>query len=453
VTIPTTLGNVMTVRITSGAILRMSYPLMLAGVGHTLVDATDVAILAHYGVTEAGAVALADALYEVLLVLVLGLAGGLQIMLARRAGQGSREGVGAVFAVGLRMMLVAALLVFLLVRLSARPVTDWLVSDPGVGAATHAFLRLIVLGVGFEALGFLFGALYVGLGRTRILMISTGVLVATNIVLDYVLVFGKLGFPELGIEGSALGSVVAEGASFLVLLGFALWRGDVRTYGLLRLRGWDKPLVRRITILSTPAALEALVETTRWFVLFLIVERMGEVPLAASNLVYCCYVVLVIPVEGISEALGSLVSRVLGEGRSTRVRALLLRSMSIGYAVSGPLALLALLAPEWILRVFTDEPGLVEASVAALRITGLALLLAPAGELLLAAVEGTGDTRGTLRIELVVSLLVLCHAWLAGLVLDQPLAIVWLFAPFGCALSSLLALHRLRSDVWRTLEV
>jgi putative MATE family efflux protein len=441
------------VRIESLAILRMSGPLMLAGVGQTLVDATDVAILAHYGVTEAAAVALADGIYEVLLVLVLGLAAGLQIVLARRAGQGSREAVGAAFAAGLRLMLGAALAVFLLVRLTAPLATAWLVSDGDVRAATDAFLRVIGLGAGFEALVLLFGAFYVGLGRTRVIALATAVLVATNVVLDYALVFGELGCPELGIAGSAWGSVAAEAAALLVFLVFALARGDARAFGLFRPRGWDRALVRRISVLSTPAALEALVETARWCLFFLIVERMGEVPLAASNLVYCCYSVLVIPVEGVSEAACSLVSRILGEGRGSRLRALLLRSMSIGYAASLPLALVALAWPTRVLWLFTDEPGLVESSVAALRVAGLALLLVPAGELLLAAVEGTGDTRGTLAIEVVVGLMVLCHAWVTGLLLDLPLAVVWLFAPCGWAIRSLLALIRLRGEVWRGIEV
>ena len=443
----------MSVRITPGAILRMSYPLMLAGVGQTLVDATDVAILAHYGVTEAAAVAVADATYEVMLVLVLGLVAGLQIVLSRRAGQGSHADVGAVFRTGLRLLLLSALVVFGLVRLAAPIVTDLFVSAENVRAQADAFLRLIALGVGFEALGLLFGAFYVALARPRILMLATGVLVTTNVVLDYALVFGKLGFPELGIEGSAWGSVAAEAASFLVLLVFALVRGDVRTYGLFRLHGWNRALVRRITILSTPAVLEALVETARWFLFFVIVERMGEYPLAASNLVYSCYAVLVIPVEGVSEAACSLVSGVLGEGRASRVRAVLLRAMALAYAVSAPLAILTLAWPELVLRVFTDEPELVEASVAALRIVGLALFLVPAGELLLAAVEGTGDTRGTFGIELFVGLVALAHAALTGLVLDQPLAIVWLYAPIGWAFCCLLAVLRLRSEIWRSIEV
>ena len=154
-----------------------------------------------------------------------------------------------------------------------------------------------------------------------------------------------------------------------------------------------------------------------------------------------------------SEAVSSLVSRVLGEGRASRVRALLLRSMSIGYAVSAPLAILVLARPELVLSVLTDEPRLVEASTAALRIVGLALLLAPVGELLLAAVEGSGDTRGTLRIELFVGLFVLSLAALTGLVLDRPLVVVWMFAPVEWALRGLLGLVRLRSEAWRSAEV
>ena len=88
-------------------------------------------------------------------------------MLARRAGQGSRAGVGAAFAVGLRLMLAACLVVFLLVRLAGPFVTDFLVSTDAVRTATDAFLRVIVLGVGFEALGLLLGAFYVGIGRPQ----------------------------------------------------------------------------------------------------------------------------------------------------------------------------------------------------------------------------------------------------------------------------------------------
>ena len=95
----------------------------------------------------------------------------------------------------------------------------------------------------------------------------------------------------------------------------------------------------------------------------------------------------------------------------------------------------------------------VEASTAALRIVGLALLLAPVGELLLAAVEGSGDTRGTLRIELFVGLFVLSLAALTGLVLDRPLVVVWMFAPVEWALRGLLGLVRLRSEAWRSAEV
>src|SRR5262245_8586990 len=374
----------MKAHVTADAIWRVSYPLIFAGVGETLIDVTDVTILAHYGVTEVGAVALADAIHEAFLVLVLGLAAGIQIVLARRVGQGSREGIGAAFRVGLRMMAASALLVFLLVRFAGPRITELLVASDGVRIGASIYLRVVALGAGFVAVNLLMGALYVGLGRTRILLVSTAVLVLTNAVVDYALVFGRLGCPELGIEGSAWGTVAAEVASFLVVILPARLHGDARAYGLFRARGWDRALARRIARISTPAALEAWIEAVRWFLLFVIVERMGELPLAASNLVYTCYAVLLIPTEGIAEATCSLASRVLGEGRASRLRALLLRSMWIGYGLSAPLALLALALPDRILWILTDDPALAAARAAALRVEGISLFLVPAGGLLLA---------------------------------------------------------------------
>ncbi len=443
----------MRARITTGGIWGLAYPIILAGVGETLVDVIDVAFLAHYGVIEAGAVALADALYETVLVLVLGLIEGSQVLLARRAGQGSPREVGAVFRQSARLLALAALLVFAVVRALGPFVTSAAISSPEVRAAADDFLRVIVLGVPFEAANLLFGVLYIGLGRTRILMVATGVLAATNIVLDYGLVFGNLGLPELGIAGAAWATVTAECAAFLVFVAFALARGDVRRFGLVPGFNWDRALARRITLLSTPAALGLLVETLRWFLFFTIVERLGEYPLAGSNVLYSCYALLAIPIEGLSEATCSLVSRVIGQGRSTRLRPLLRRSLGLAWAVSAPLVLLTVALPRYALLPFTDDPQLIAQCAGALRVVGLALLVIGPGELLLAAVEGTGDTRATFRIECLAGALILGYVWVAGPLLEQPLAVVWLFLPAGWVLSVALASARLRSEGWRDLRI
>ncbi|HKB16487.1 MAG TPA: MATE family efflux transporter, partial [Planctomycetota bacterium] len=337
----------------------------------------------------------------------------------RRAGRGSREGVGVVFRQGSRLLLLASLAVFLLIKFAVPPFLGVAVSSAPVREAVNAFLQIVALGVLFEVGNHLFAVLYIGLGRTRVLIASSAILAGTNVVLDYGLIFGHFGLPRMGIVGSAWGTAIAECASFLFLAGYALAKGDVRRYRLAPGRGWDGHLTRRLLAISAPAALEGLVESARWFVLFAIVERLGEVALGVSSVVYSCYGLLIIPLEGIADAVCSGVSGVIGEGRASRIGTLLRRSITLGYAVVAVPALLAAVAPELVLAAFTDDPDLVAGSVAPLRVVSLALLSVTPGEMLLGAVMGTGDTRGAFRIQAVHAVAVLAFVYVAGIVLRQ----------------------------------
>ncbi len=443
----------MKVGLTYGSIWRVSYPVILAGVGQAVLEATDVAFLAHYGVVEAGAVAIADSIYELLLVGALGLIDGIQVVLARRAGRGSTAGVGAVFRQGCRLLLLASLAVFLLVKVAVPPCLGLAVSSAPVREAADAFLQVVVFGVLFEVGHHLLAVLYIGLGRTRVLIASSAILAGTNVFLDYALIFGHFGFPEMGIVGSAWGTAIAECAAFLFLAGYAVARGDLRAFRLMPGKGWDAPLTRRLLAISTPAALEGLVETGRWLLLFTIVERLGEVALGVSSVVYSCYCLLIIPLEGIAEAVCSGVSGMIGEGHASRIGTLLRRSISLGYALVAVPALLAMVAPELVLAAFTDDPDLVAGAVAPLRVVSLALLLVAPGEMLLGALVGTGDTRGAFRIQAIHAAAVLAFVYAAGILLRQGEAVIWLFVPLGWILRVALSGARLRGEAWRSVEV
>ena len=100
----------MKVRTTSGSLWAISFPIMIAGVSETIIDVTDAIFLGHYGITELGAVALADAIYMTLVVFTVGLADGIQVIVARRAGEGKREEIGRTFGQGLYLLGIASAL-------------------------------------------------------------------------------------------------------------------------------------------------------------------------------------------------------------------------------------------------------------------------------------------------------------------------------------------------------
>lgn len=443
----------MTFRPTYGRIWGVSYPLIIAGISETIVEVTDTIFLARYGVTELAAVGLAGAIYAVALFITLGLVDGMQILLGRRAGEGDRAGVGRVFNQGIYLLAISTLVIIALIKFAVPALTLEVFESAEIHAAVNDYLQIAAFGLLFHAFNLAYSVFYVGIARTHVLIGATLVLAVTNIVLDYALIFGNLGLPEMGIAGAGVSSLAAEFAVFLFLTADVLRRRYVQDYGLLRFGRWQGAITRQLAALSTPVSLEALVETARWFLLFLIFERMGETTLAAANVIYSCYVLFLIPVDAFSETVCSLTSNLLGQRRKDELRPFIRRSIVLGYAGVLPLALLSLMFPEQVLSIFTPDEALIELALGGLVVVVLAAFIAVPGDTFYAAVAGTGDTRITFVIQVLVSITTLIVAAVAAFGLGLSLTWVWVAEVAGWALALLLAWLWFSGGAWQRLQL
>ena len=252
------------------------------------------------------------------------------------------------------VVVLAALLAALLPWL-APLVSD----DPEVVVATERFLGVALFGLPFTAAAFGYSALLSSLGKTRVLVPATILLAATNALLGWVLIFGRFGAPPMGIRGAAIASVAAEIVTFLFLTVYLVRLPATRRLGLFRFRGWNRRVVRRLFRLSGPVSLQGFVQAIRWFLFFVLVATLGPVALAVASVVYACYVTLRIPTEAFAEAACSLTSRLIGRDRPGRV-GIVVRSATTGASIiTAPAVVLALIAPEWVLSVFSLEPSLL----------------------------------------------------------------------------------------------
>jgi MATE family, multidrug efflux pump len=431
----------------SRTVWSLSLPLIFAEVSETLIHVIGTVFLTRVGVVEVGAVALADTVFELWAVLTFGLVDGLQILIARRIGQGRDRSVGHTFNQGLGLLvLVSVVLTASLVWL-AGPLSRFLVSSDEVATAVALFLRIIAFAIGFNAVNLAYSALFVGLGKTRVLIWATLVLAVTNIALDYALVFGHFGFPALGIEGAAIGSLGAEIATFLFLTVYVVTRCDCERYGIFRFSRWDKGTSGRLTRLSWPIALEALLEAGRWLAFFLIIERISPVALAESNLIYACFEVFLIPTGGFAETACSMVSNLVGQGRR-RFDALMREVTAASYTITLPLVLLALTFPGSVLSLLDVEGALKGGGEASLRVLSLAMVIIIPAEMWAAAVIGTGDTFASLWIEAILTVLMVGGAFVAGHVLHLPLYYVWLTIPLSWLSCWILSYVWMRNEYW-----
>ncbi|NJN34239.1 MAG: MATE family efflux transporter, partial [Saprospiraceae bacterium] len=145
-------------------------------------------------------------------------------------------------------------------------------------------------------------------------MIDTLILGIVNIILCYLLVFGKMGFPEMGIGGAALASTIAEGVAFVIFVIYMFFDKKIKDYHLFKPRKVDFTLIRQQMMISLPSVAQPVVGLGSWFLFFSIVEtRLGKHDLAITNLVRNVYLLLSIPSWGFASSVNTLVSNIVGQ--------------------------------------------------------------------------------------------------------------------------------------------
>lgn len=431
----------------------ISFPIIIAGISETVVEVTDTIFLAHYGITELAAVGLAATIYGVALFLTLGLVDGMQIIIARRAGEGHNAQIGEVFNQGLYLLTLAAVAMILFVVLVLPMITADLLASEDVHVKVNVYLKISAHALLFQSFNLAYSAFFVGISRTRVLIVATAILAVTNVLLDYALIFGNLGFDENGIKGAAIASLSAEIAAFLYLTGNVIWRGYHRTCNMLRFARWKTTLCSKLIRISTPVSLEALVGSLKWFLFFVMIEQLGEQQLAIASIIFSCYAVLLIPIDSFSESACSMVSNLIGQQRSHDLILLIRRIIVLNYAIVIPVLVLTLIFPESILAVFTTDAWMVENSICSLSVVALAILAAVPGETLFSTIAGTGDTRATLIIQVITTAVVLVCVYTAVLVLKLDPCFAWLAEVFGWLICLVLSWRWFRIGLWQKLNV
>ena len=299
---------------TNKQIWSVSYPILLSLLAQNVINVTDTAFLGHVSEVALGASAMGGLFYICVFTIAFGFSTGSQIVIARRNGEGRYTDVGPVMIQGVMFLFVMALLLFGFTKAFGGNIMRLLVSSESIYKGTMEFLDWRIYGFFFSFINVMFRALYIGITRTKVLTINAVVMALTNVVLDYALIFGKFGLPEMGIKGAAIASVLAEASSILFFLIYTYVTIDLKKYGLNRLRSFDPALLMRILSISCFTMLQYFLSMATWFVFFVAVERLGQRELAIANIVRSIYVVLLIPVNSLATTTNSLVSNAIGAG-------------------------------------------------------------------------------------------------------------------------------------------
>ena len=241
-----------------------------------------------------------------------------------------------------------------------------IISSPHIYDAAESYIHWRVYGFFFSFIMVMFRAFFVGTTQTKTLTLNSIVMVLSNVVFNYILIFGKFGFPQLGIAGAAIGSSLAEMVSVIFFIIYTWKRIDCRKYALNILPKFQGKTLKRILNVSVWTMIQNFVSLSTWFMFFLFVEHLGERSLAIANIIRNVSGIPFMIAMAFASTCGSLVSNLIGAGEQDCVRGTIRQHIRIGYIFVLPILIFFCLFPDLILRIYTDMPDLRAASVPSL---------------------------------------------------------------------------------------
>ncbi|MDD2797473.1 MAG: MATE family efflux transporter [Bacteroidales bacterium] len=430
-------------------ILRVAYPIFLSFIAQNLVNVTDTAFLGRVGEVELGASALAGVFYMTLFMIGMGFSVGSQILIARRNGEENYGKIGEVFHHGLVFLMLLAVVIILLTQAFASNFLHSILSSPAIFEASVKFLDIRIFGLLFIFPNSLFRSFYIGITRTRILIWNAIIMASVNILLDYTLIFGHFGFPQMGIAGAALASVIAEATALLFMTTYTILTVDRARYNMNFSIHLRFSIIKRILSVSVYTMIQSFLSIGTWFIFFMGIEHLGERSLAVSNVVRSLYLLMLLPIWALSITCNTLVSNLIGAGGQDKVIPLIWRVIRLAMIIVLPLAIFIVFFPTYFIRIYTDDITLVNDTVAPLLVLTSSLLLAALGSMFFNAMSGTGNTKSALGIELISIVLYLIYMWVLIFQLQASVAWCWTTEHLYWTILFIFSFWYLRKGSWK----
>jgi putative MATE family efflux protein len=357
-----------------------------------LVDTAMVGTLGDAALAGVGLGGFANFLFS---AFILGISAGVQAMAARRVGEGRLSETAIPLNGGLLIALVIAVPWSALLITLAWEYFPVLTNDAAVVEQGVPYLRARLFAMFAMGMNFAFRGYWNAVDKSILYMRTLISMHVVNIFLNWVLIFGNLGAPELGAQGAGVASAIATifGTASYFLLGRSYARDAGFLHGLPT-RDTMKTIVR----LAAPAGFQQFFFAAGMTVFLMLVARMGTPELAATKVIIDLILVGILPGIGFGLAAASLAGQALGRGRPDDAKQWGWDVTRIAVVVVAALSLPAVLFPEWILSGFIHEPSTLALAKNPLRVAAGFLFIDSVGMVLMNALMGAGDTKRVMFI-------------------------------------------------------
>jgi len=391
--------------------------------------------------------------YLIFAAIGYGLNNGLQTLIARRAGQDQPHEIGKLFTQAIWIGIGLSVLGITLTYTVTPTIFRSLLNDPVLCEKSIHFLQIRIWGLPLLYIYQLRNALLVGINQSRWLAIGTLAEAGTNVIFDYLLIFGMGGFPEWGFNGAAVASILAEGMGLITIYAVISNRGISRQFQLFRERKLNRAYVGHILEVSAPLMFQTAISIISWQYFFLLIEHHGNTALAVSNVMRHLFGLPGCLTWAFATTTSTMVSNLIGQGRSEEVPLLIRRILTLSVSMILIVCLLLNIWPELFLLPFGQTKAFVAEAIPVMRVVTGAMVLMSFGTVFLNSVTGSGNTRVTFLIEAGAILGYCTYVYLSAEYFNLSISIIWMSEWLYWLSMFLPAMWYMRSGRWRNKEI
>jgi len=440
-------------------VLVVAIPLILSTATWSVQHFVDRMFLAWYSPEAIAAAMPAGMLNFSMTSIFMGTAGYLSTFVAQYYGAKRYHRIGPALWQGVYVSLMGGLVMVCAIPF-AEPIFRLVGHGPLVQQNEVAYFQILCLGGGAYAASYALSGFFSGRGKTWPVLWVNVATTVVNLILDYALIFGHWGFPDLGIRGAGIATVVAGGFSLLTFFALLCSRSNNDTFHTIK--GWrlERDLFVRLLRYGFPSGVQFFLEMAGFTAFVLLVGRLGIASLAATNIAFNINTLAFMPMIGCGIAVSVLVGQYLGGDKSDHAQSVVYSGFHLTLVYMISIAAAYVLVPDVFVAPFAlgaDPGGFSEIygySVILLRFVAVYSVFDTMNIIFCSAIKGAGDTRYVMLITVILSVFAfVVPVYLTVVIFEFGLMVAWVFATAYIILLGFIFYFRFLGGKWKTMRV
>ncbi len=427
-------------------------PIAMQNFLQSALNMIDVFMVGKLGESAISSVGIANQLFFLLVLIMFGINSGASVFIAQYWGKRDSVNIKKITGIALMITVVAAIILSVIAICIPEKFMSWFIGKKDVEVITlgAGYLKITGIGYIFTALSLSVSMLLRSIGKTRLPMYVSLLSFIINIVLNYILIYGKMGFPEMGVNGSAVATTIARTVEFILIFYF-IYKLKYEIAGKLsEFLNFNWLFLKRFLYTAVPVMMNELMWASGIVMYNLIYSRMGREAVAAVNIENSIEKMAFVIFMGTASAAGAIIGKSIGAGREREAYNYGVKIIKIGIFLSVIVAVTIAVSGQWLMSFYNVSEGVHKNAVVILFIFSAYLVIKIINlHNIVGILRSGGDTRYAFVLDIL-------GMWIIGIPLGFigafyfhfPVYIVFFILNLEEIFKLVLGLIRFRSKKW-----